>query len=169
MSQPTQRDLGKVDDVDVESIGEPGQRTFRFVAEAGGTSACIWVEKEQLQSFAVLVEQHFARSGGSSGRQDRATLTLAARFPSHPTIDFKAGRMSLGFDQGSEAFTLHAEEAGESEADSQAVSFVVEAAQARALCAKIADIVTAGRPRCPLCGAPIEGKHVCPLSNGHAH
>jgi hypothetical protein len=30
-------------------------------------------------------------------------------------------------------------------------------------------VVAAGRPRCPLCGAPIEGKHVCPASNGHVH
>jgi hypothetical protein len=36
-----------------------------------------------------------------------------------------------------------------------------------ALSARIMEVVAAGRPLCPLCGAPIEGTHVCPASNGH--
>ena len=169
MSQPIRHELGDLDDVDVESIGEPGQRTFRFVAERRETTVSLWVEKEQLQSFAVLVEQYFARAAGVSRGQDRAILTLAARFPSQATIDFKAGRMALGYDQGPGTFSLTAEEVGDPEASTQSVSCRIGAAQAQALCLKIAEIVSAGRPRCPLCGAPMEGKHVCPLSNGHAH
>ena len=33
---------------------------------------------------------------------------------------------------------------------------------------QIADVVAAGRPPCPLCGAPMDpAGHVCPRSNGH--
>jgi uncharacterized repeat protein (TIGR03847 family) len=150
-------------------IGEPGKRTFRLVAERGATTVSLWLEKEQLQSVAVLVEQHLASSGRAQVRQERALLTLAARFPGKPTVDFKAGRMSLGYDQRKETFAVAAEEIAETDARGQQVSWEMGVAQARALCAKIAEIVAAGRPRCPLCGAPMDGKHVCPLSNGHAH
>lgn len=150
-------------------IGEAGKRTFRLVAERGATTVSLWLEKEQLQSVAVLVEQHLASSGRGQVRQERALLTLAARFPGRPTVDFKAGRMSLGYDQRKETFALAAEEIAETDERGQQVTWEMGVAQARALCAKIAEIVAAGRPRCPLCGAPLEGKHVCPLSNGHAY
>lgn len=41
--------------------------------------------------------------------------------------------------------------------------------QLQALSVKIARVVAAGRPRCPLCGAPINPgePHICPRSNGH--
>jgi hypothetical protein len=41
---------------------------------------------------------------------------------------------------------------------------------ARALVAQITEVVSAGRPRCPLCGQPLEGdgEHFCPGSNGHS-
>jgi hypothetical protein len=51
----------------------------------------------------------------------------------------------------------------------QRLRCALPSAQVGALAAKIPGIVAAGRPRCPLCGAPIEGTHVCPLSNGHVH
>ena len=43
-------------------------------------------------------------------------------------------------------------------------------AAARALVTQITEIVSAGRPRCPLCGQPLEGDgaHFCPSSNGHS-
>ena len=41
---------------------------------------------------------------------------------------------------------------------------------ARSLVARIGSVVAAGRPRCPLCGRPLEGDgaHFCPGANGHA-
>jgi hypothetical protein len=31
-------------------------------------------------------------------------------------------------------------------------------------------VTASGRPRCPLCGSPLDGSlHFCPGSNGHSH
>src|SRR5207244_3005893 len=112
-------------------------------------------------------DQHLARlTGGSAG--ERVLLTLAARFPSRPTVDFKVGRLAFGFDEALKRFVLVADE---EEAEEQATHFTCQVAEAqvRALTVKISEIVAAGRPRCPLCGAPMEGTHVCPLANGRVH
>ena len=40
-----------------ESIGEPGKRTFRLIAESGTSSAILWLEKEQLFQLALAAQQ----------------------------------------------------------------------------------------------------------------
>jgi uncharacterized repeat protein (TIGR03847 family) len=164
VAEPTQHDFGDVDEIDVESIGEPGHRTFRFLAEEGTRTASLWVEKEQLQAFALIVDQQIARFAHRRAVAERTLLTLAGRFPAQPTVDFKVGRMAVGYDEAIGKFVLTASDV-EGEAD---FSCRATQPQVEAVSAKIADVVAAGRPRCPLCGAPIEGKHVCPASNGHA-
>jgi uncharacterized repeat protein (TIGR03847 family) len=165
MAEPAGRDFGDVDEIDVEAIGEPGHRTFRLLAEREGATASIWVEKEQLQALAMVIEQQVAQMGASGPGGSPPLLTLAARFPSRATIDFKVGRMAVGFDDQQRKFviTAHAEE------DAGEVAFTLSATrdQIRGLTEKIVQVVAAGRPRCPLCGAPIEGKHICPALNGH--
>jgi uncharacterized repeat protein (TIGR03847 family) len=168
MASPGRNDFGDLDEIDVEAIGEPGHRTFRILAEQRGQTASLWVEKEQLQALALLLEQQIVRSQRGRASGERALLTLAARFPPQASVDFKVGRLAVGYDETARrfVFTAHAIE----DPESQIPQFTGAAApsQVRALTAKIAEVVAAGRPRCPLCGAPIEGKHVCPASNGHA-
>jgi uncharacterized repeat protein (TIGR03847 family) len=46
----------------------------------------------------------------------------------------------------------------------------LEAAQAHAFAARAIAVVQAGRPPCPLCGAPLDpGGHFCPRRNGFTH
>lgn len=159
-------DLGDVDEIDVEAIGEPGQRTFRLLAERAESTASLWIEKEQLQALGLLLERQVAHYGRRAP-VERPLLTLAGRFPSPASIDFKVGRMALGFDEETARFILTAHDTSEPEQTAPTFSCRATASQARALSAKIGEVVAAGRPLCPLCGAPMEGKHVCPLSNGH--
>lgn len=162
----SQHDLGELDEIDVEAIGEPGHRTFRLLLEQGATTASLWMEKEQLEQLAVVIEQQLAQVNPTRPLGSQPTLTLAARFPALPTIDFKVGRLAVGFDPDTRRFVLSAHPIGGSDEE---VSCVATQAQAEALSSKIVTVAAAGRPRCPLCGAPIEGKHVCPVSNGHVH
>jgi uncharacterized repeat protein (TIGR03847 family) len=42
------------------------------------------------------------------------------------------------------------------------------ATAARTFVARATNIVAAGRPPCPLCGAPLDPQgHICPRRNGH--
>jgi hypothetical protein len=97
-----------------------------------------------------------------------AILTLAARFPSRATIDFKAGRLAVGYDEAARRLVFTAHDIEESD-QPRGYQWGASRAQILGLNQKIAEIIAAGRPRCPLCGAPKEGQHICPASNGRAH
>ncbi len=170
MADPSEHDLGDVDEIDAESIGEPGHRTFRILAEKGDTTLSLWVEKEQLEALAVVIDQQITRTAPRGASEESVIMTLASRFPSNPTMDFKAGRLAVGYDDRRHrlVFTAHDLEEGDEEKVTS-YKWAASRPQVRALSAKITDIVAAGRPRCPLCGAPIEGTHICPASNGRAH
>jgi uncharacterized repeat protein (TIGR03847 family) len=166
MAEPAARDLGDVDEIDVEAIGEPGQRTFRLLAERGAVTASLWLEKEQLQALGLIIDQHVARLTRGKPRET-TILTLAGRFPSQATIDFKVGRMALGYDTERRRFIFTVYDIEDPQETSTPFSCTAGQPQVAALGVKIMEVVAAGRPRCPLCGAPIEGKHVCPAANGH--
>ena len=168
MTEPIGFDFGALDDADVETFGEPGQRTFRILAERGNRTASLWIEKEQLQAVGLLFEQHLSPAGGPAYSGPTATLTLAGRFPAQPSVNFRIGRLAIGFDEAEHSFTLTAHDAEDLNAPQPAFTCVVSAALAMAISVKTAEIVASGRPRCPLCGAPMDNPHVCPASNGHA-
>jgi uncharacterized repeat protein (TIGR03847 family) len=167
MAEPAAHDLGDVDEIDVESIGEPGHRTFRLLAERGAVTASLWLEKEQLQALGLIIDQHVARFTRGGAARETVILALAARFPSAPTFDFKVGRMALGYDADRRKFVFTAYDIENTDDAEATLSCAATQPQVAALSVRIMDVVAAGRPRCPLCGAPIEGKHVCPASNGH--
>jgi uncharacterized repeat protein (TIGR03847 family) len=156
-----------VDDVDVESIGEPGHRSFRLVIERRAATASLWIEKEQLEYLALIVDQQLARFGRRPSQGALPLLTLVARFPSKPTVDLHVSRMAISFDSDRDrfVFAVHSLDQ-EEEGDRPALRWSANQAQAQALSEKIRTVAAAGRPRCPLCGSPIEGTHRCPLSDG---
>jgi uncharacterized repeat protein (TIGR03847 family) len=175
--------FGPATRLQAQSIGDPGQRTFRILVESDdGRAAALWVEKEQLQALGLAVEQLLAELQGrlaSGARQVRQPP--ADTFPPNPTVDFKVGRLALGQDE-SELETgpryvllvYDAEASGpeEQEEPTQPATFACRATrdQLRSLSRNIAEVVAAGRPRCPLCGEPMENKeqpHGCVRANGH--
>jgi uncharacterized repeat protein (TIGR03847 family) len=166
MEEPNPHDFGPVDEIDAEAIGEPGHRTFRVLAERGAATASLWLEKEQLQALGMIIEQQLARLSRRRQTEAQPLLSLASRFQGAATIDFKVGRMAVGYDESRGTFTLSAHEVEDSESE-PTFRCTATTPQIAALAEKIAQVVAAGRPRCPLCGAPIEGTHVCPLANGH--
>jgi uncharacterized repeat protein (TIGR03847 family) len=167
MAEPAGHDLGDVDEIDVEAIGEPGQRMFRLLAEHGPVTASLWLEKEQLQALGLIIDQHVARLTRGGAARESAILTLSGRFPTTATVDFKVGRMALGYDTERRKFVFTAYDIEDPDETAAKFSCTVGQPQVAALSVKILELVAAGRPRCPLCGAPIEGTHVCPASNGH--
>ncbi|MBF8292520.1 MAG: hypothetical protein HW392_1347 [Steroidobacteraceae bacterium] len=169
MAEPNRQAFGVADEVDAETIGLPGQRTFRLVTRRGQMTASLWVEKEQLQALGLIMEQQFSRGGRGRAKGDGHALTLAAHFPANPDVDFKVGRLAVAFEEEHGNFVFTANDVEDTENERPPFTFSVPSSQMRDLGEKIGEIVAAGRPRCPLCGAPTDGPHVCPLSNGHTH
>lgn len=161
-------DLGRVTLIEAETFGEPGQRTFRLRIAAAAGSAFLWLEKEQMQALSMAIRQILSRRPPREHAGLEEGAPAPPDSPAHPIVDFKVGRLALGYDESEEYFTLSAHEL---EADPEGpATFTCETtvAQASALSEAIERIAAAGRPRCFLCGEPIEaGHHVCPRSNGH--
>ena len=49
--------FGLLTKIDVEALGQPGNRTFRLSLGAGEAQAVLWLEKEQLQQLAIYIQQ----------------------------------------------------------------------------------------------------------------
>jgi uncharacterized repeat protein (TIGR03847 family) len=158
--------------LEADAVGKPGQRAFRVLAQGERGSACLWVEREQLQALAMLIEQLLSGwpaiqiRGAAPAAAEGATRT--AEFPSRPDVDFRVGQLALGYDEANTQYVLLAHSV-ESDAGGEA-DFTCQAtrAQLRALSETIPPLLAAGRPRCPMCEAPLGATpHHCARANGH--
>ncbi len=178
MAGPTTHDLGLADSAEAESIGKPGERTFRIVAKSGRGKATIWMEKEQLRQVGVSIKElTAAHPAVRNPAPPDARAAGARRFD----VELRAGEMSLRHDPASDAFTLSASSASEDDdqpetqagtpaPDEQPVDVVMTLTREHAerLADRALEAVAAGRKPCPLCGAPLDpGGHFCARKNGH--
>ena len=47
--------------IQVEAIGEPGDRRFRLLAIVNGQTYAVWMEKQQVHALGLALEQMLAR------------------------------------------------------------------------------------------------------------
>jgi uncharacterized repeat protein (TIGR03847 family) len=163
-------DFAAVDAIDAESIGTPGKRTFRLRIRRRGDAAALWVEKQQLAALGEALprlldqldtpDQHAAEAPNRIGH-----------FPEDPTVEFKVGRLALGYATQEDRLVLVAHELEDEEEDATEVpTFTCRFTrqQARALSTACAEAVAGGRPICLLCQRPIDPEgHFCARANGH--
>ena len=161
--------LGALARVVPEAIGDPGDRTFRLVLESGAASALLWLEKEQLYELSISLQQIAASlSSGVKSREGEAPEPPWSG--SLTTIDFKVGKLALGHDSSTNCFLFLAHDVDEVEESTATLSFWLTYKQGEELAEEGQKVCAAGRPRCFLCGQPINADgHICPRANGHAH
>lgn len=164
-------DLGLVDAVDAEAIGQPGQRTFRLRARAGDQYAALWLEKEALLGLGRAVSQLLADHSKQRGRPPGPVEPMG-NYPQRPQVDFQVARMGLDYDADAEQAVVLADDAETMAAgNSPAFRMAVSRSQALVLVGLIERVVNAGRPVCPLCKQPLEfegAPHECVHTNGHS-
>ncbi len=176
-------DFGRVELLDAEAIGKPGQRRFRLFARGHGRAAVLWVEREQLAALGDALDQALAQISGEEVLRPLAQAAAPeapgapADFPAHPDVEFQVGQLSLGYDDRENVLLLLAApiriideeepgEQGELRDPEFAARFTRD--QANTLSRHIQGILASGRPRCPFCGAPLGPEpHACPKQNGH--
>jgi uncharacterized repeat protein (TIGR03847 family) len=99
-------------------------------------------------------------------------------FPQSKAHEFQVGQMKINYDERSTQFLLSAvpleimmESGREPQVfmdEERAISFLFTQRQAQRLSSSITQVVTAGRPVCPLCRQPLDGgPHACIRQNGH--
>lgn len=164
--------FGLVTRLEADAVGKPGSRAFRLRALGERGLANLWIEREQLQALAMLIEQLLtglpAIQIRASGGQRAQPARSRAEFPSQPAVELKVGQLALGYDEQQELYVLLVHDVETDPQEDADFSCLATRAQLRALSEGITLLLNAGRPRCPMCEAPLgTGKHFCPRANGH--
>ncbi|HJP88271.1 MAG TPA: DUF3090 family protein [Candidatus Limnocylindrales bacterium] len=168
------------------TIGEPGNRAFFLQAREGARVISVGLEKAQV---AVLAERLglLLTELGKRGVGDAASEAIE---PDVKPLDeplneaFRATTLTLGWDVDNERILIEAR--SQSDADDEAEADEVadiddedddgpdllrvrlSAGAARTFVERAFRVIRAGRPPCPLCGAPLDATgHICPRKNGH--
>jgi uncharacterized repeat protein (TIGR03847 family) len=174
-------DLGPVDRITADAVGEPGFRTFFLQARQGSDLVTVVVEKQQVQLLSASILELLAdvelETAMASDDEE-----MGLEEPVDPR--WRAGRLSIGYDDERDMFLLEIseyepdDEEAEEERDEPSSPIVDEAemirlwatrAQMLALSRKGAAVVNRGRPTCQFCGNPMDPEgHACPAMNGHS-
>jgi uncharacterized repeat protein (TIGR03847 family) len=169
-------DLGPVQRITTDAIGEPGMRVFYLQARAGDELVSVVVEKEQVQLLATSVLELLADLDLETGSGPDDTQ-LELEEPVEPR--FRAGKLSIGYDSDQDLFLLEItefepevedEDDPRSEIDGEldTVRLLATREQMLALSRHGSAVAERGRPRCQFCGNPIDPEgHACPATNGH--
>ena len=165
-----QNDLGLVDYLHCESIGEPGQRTFNITARSDRGEVVVWMEKEQLFQVGISLKQFLATRQTPSNPSTFDAPVIETQVPVH--VEFKTSEMSLRHDSESDVFTIVASDDKNEKSDDESrleVTFSFKRPQADEISKKAIDVVAAGRKPCPLCTAPLDPRvgHFCVKVNGY--
>ena len=136
---------------------------FRVRAQTSEVAASLWLEKEQLQALAVAIEQLLAQLPGP-GEPEGVAASEVFREPA--SLDFKVGRLALGYIEDSNLVALLVHSLDADTEGPPSLICLASRPQLRALSHQIIEVCAAGRPRCPLCGEPIdpEGHHCVRLN-----
>ena len=161
-------EFGPVQHLSADAVGQPGQRRFRLRAiSQGGAYAFVWMEKEQLSAIGEAIETTLEHAGVEQDPSGPAEPDPVFPLEANLDLDVRAGRLSLGLNEETRRIVVVGAEAP-AEGEGEAISLEFDFDTARRLRVQITEVVAAGRPPCPFCGAPIDPEgHVCPRSNGH--
>jgi uncharacterized repeat protein (TIGR03847 family) len=155
---------------EAEAIGVPGQRRFRMIFGDELDAIILWLEKQQLQALGMAFEQMLAQLRAAGVSEARVLdIDPAPVGPVPPTTpEYTVGKLAVGFDEDNVRVILFIHDI-EAE-DDAAPTFTgrLDLQRAATMAKQIETVVSAGRPTCPRCGAPIgPNGHVCPHDNGH--
>ena len=167
------------DRVVVGTVGLPGARTFYLQARDGRRVVSVALEKEQSAVLAHKIDEILdeVRSveGNPSSVPETAPVELVDDAPLDQPVEaeFRVGALSLGWDPSTAQVVVEAypladpdddldpdpDDAGE---PVEMMTLRLPVGTARAFAARTLEVVGAGRPLCPLCGAPMDPEgHVC--------
>lgn len=149
-----------------DALGNPGQRTFHLLVESKNCNAVIWLEKEQLFELALTLKELIATVPENSTVASPITESHEDPVPQH--IEFKLGRLGLGYDKNTGWFTIEAHDDQSIDKDLPKTRIWVRKNLLSDFSEQALRICAAGRPLCVLCDKPIEPNgHKCARANGH--
>ncbi len=169
-------DLNPISFITVDAVGKPGERVFYLQGQSGDQVVTLLVEKFQIQTLALGIEQFMAelaekfpdlREASPDYDEDKMHLD--------PPFDpvFRVGELSMGYDTDQDLLVLVAREVptdtpGVEENDLSVVRFWCTRSQLWALGRWGIELASRGRPVWPSTGEPIlPPGEFSPKNNGH--
>jgi uncharacterized repeat protein (TIGR03847 family) len=151
------------------AVGVPGKRTFFLVMGEKKDWVRVWLEKEQLEVLALGIDQLLFTLSQEHIRlpQEAEGPPLSDDIPSGlPSAELEIVQIALGYEQEKATIELLVHGLGPLEQHQSEVYCHVTLAQLKKLGSQATSVCAAGRPRCALCGGPIDQTgHICPKNN----
>ena len=173
---PDEIELQPVTHIVVDAIGPPGKRVFYLQGWQDDRTVTLIVEKFQIQSLAIGLEQFLIEIEEKNPDLSPASADYTEdNMHILPPVDplFRVGELGLGYDQDNDLLILVAREQTRDEEDPEdirVVRFWCTRSQLRAMSSWGIEIASRGRPLCPQCREPMDPEgHFCPKKNGHNH
>jgi uncharacterized repeat protein (TIGR03847 family) len=169
-------DLEAPDHFVAGTVGPPGQRVFYLQAREADALVTLKVEKEQVAALAEYLGRLLPRLPAVGGEPRAPALP---RIPEAPgplgllepiEAAWSVRSLGAGYDEARDRIAIVANELIEDAADVEPATarFLVTREQAAAFVKQAQDLITAGRPLCPLCSRPKDaGGHICARTNGY--
>lgn len=152
--------------VQPQALGEPGNRRFRIVVVADGLTWMLWMEKQQVQALGMAMEQ-ILDVLPAEGMWPEWVLQ-DVEYDESTDLQFRVGRIEMGFDAAEGRVVIAAHDVQQDDDDAAPnIRFRMTMQMARSFSEEAADLMTRGRPMCPMCGLPRDQDHICPEQNGH--
>lgn len=151
------------------AVGPPGRRVFYLQAVADDQVVTLRLEKQQVAALAEYL------AGILSDLPPPDAPTGAPAELVEPALEeWVVGSLGVAYEEAEDRVLLVAEELVIEEGDEPArrpavARFHLTRTQVAAFVEQAAALVRAGRPRCRVCGRPMDPDgHVCPRGNGHS-
>jgi uncharacterized repeat protein (TIGR03847 family) len=166
-----------VDDIAAGAFGSPGERTFLIQARKGAAELSVLVEKEQVRLLALEAQQFLDGIALDVPEDPPNAVEDAGGSVREAVPLFRARLIGIGYDADRELVLIELrEDAPDEEGDEpppppdesegHIARLYATRAQVRVMLRNGGAAVDGGRPKCPLCGFPMNpGKHICPRWN----
>ena len=172
-------DLNPVQHIIADAYGEPGERTFFIQARSGNELVSIVLEKQEVANLAISLLQLIQDLQEKYPDLPTVSTSKQVLFPEQP-IDpkFRARQLVIGYDDDDDkvwvivkalVFSDSGSPVDPDVEDVPTARFVATREQMRIMSEHALEVVSQGRPTCPLCGRPIDQDgHFCPRTDGEA-
>lgn len=175
MPEQKELDLLPTTHITTDAVGPPGKRVFYIQGWKNDQVITLIVEKFQIQTLSIGVEQFLAELYNKFPNLPEASSEyVEEKMHIHPPVEplFRVGEIQLGYDPENDLLALIAQRVTTEEETpgTETVRFWCTRSQIRAMCHWGMEVSSRGRPLCPQCGQPMDPEgHFCARKNGHKH
>ncbi len=164
---PSSYDFSDVDGFTCGTVGPKGQRVFFLQVREGDVQASLKMEKQQVAALAKFLDEMLSDIGRKRAAAPLPDIPEEADFQAPEGPDWIVGTIGAAYEETNSRIILWIEElTGDEEDEAASARIALRPGQVAGFVRQANEIVAAGRPPCPYCGAPLNHDDgFCPCWN----